>query len=653
MASKGRMRFQTMPCTSCGAKRILGVPCDDCGAPAPPGEVNAHVVRRRSAIRRVDELVAAHQPESGELPDPKEVWHAVRNFTMAVKQFAEDSTTSSVDGLADAVSALYDLKRRSQDAPAYRPRIALRSAILTSIERLVAMWPLYRDTLTASSMREAQRFNSEAQQALDSVTEELNAYTERAADFDALDCGPACTLLERTMRVLTSLHEGTLVYIAGMGSEAAKKLTSHDVSPGAGVQFLVQDAVARVWLDHDRFEKTISETSEFCQQANFAPALTSGSALHGIAASQRRLAEAVLAFEAILATEDNEDTLFRRLLHYHAETYEQVGGPLFAWYLLLSGTKSKPYEKLLGEGVNALAKTIDNVPNLSRWFEGREPFLRNVASHVGGFHVTDGIVHITLGSVQASHPVEWVVDRVYAFLESMLVTSWALFNELERRDIDVPISEADQRYLGITSFAMAELFAATSLNALDSQDNDGAWHFDLPPGDDDALTTAIALIGHDPAVRSVSVVRTGAGAQLTVPLEAWERCAEVISAGPIEARVVSMVEFRAQCALDGAPILSEADLRAAVAPLGLTLLAGDVSIVKYLRQLDRIAVDHRFDDAHNHIVRALKVLRTDDVRDRERLRGSFGVWIQEPLEMPKAHSAQVHRNSTLDVAAAT
>lgn len=643
MASKGRMRFQTMPCTSCGAKRIVGVPCDDCGAPALPGEVNAHVVRRRSAILRVDELVAAHQPEPGELPNPDEVWRAVRKYTVAVTQFAEDPTTSSVDDLAHAVCALDDLKWRSQHAPKYRPRIAMRSAILTSTERLVVTWPLYRDTLTASSMREVQRLSGEAQQALENATEELNCYTERAAAFDALDGGPTSTLLERTMRVLTGLHKGTLVYIAGVGSEAAKKLTGHNVSPGAGVQFLVQDAVASAWLDHDRFEETISEASEFCRLADFTPALASGSALHGIAASQRRLAEAALAFEAILATADDEETLFRRLLLYHAEIYEQVGGPLFAWYLLLSGTKSKPYEKLLGEGVNALAKTIDNVPNLSRWFEGREPFLRNAASHVGGFHVTDGIVHITLGSVQALHPVEWVVDRIYAFLESMLVTSWALFNELERRDIDVPISEADQRYLGITSFAMAELFAATSLNALDSQDNDGVWHFDLPPGDDDALTTALALIGHDPAVRSVSVVRTGAGAQLTVPLEAWERCAEVTSAGPIEAQVVSMVEFRAQCALGGAPILSEADLRSAVAPLGLTLLAGDISLVKYLRQLDRIAVDHQFIDAHDRIIRALKTLRTDDVRERERLRGDFGVWIQEPLELPRAHSAQVYR----------
>jgi hypothetical protein len=409
------------------------------------------------------------------------------------------------------------------------------------------------------------------------------------------------------------------------------------------VQFLVQDALASAWFDHDRFEETISETSDFCRRANFTTALASGRALHGIAASQRRLAEAAIAFEAILATEDDEETLFRRLLHYHAEIYEQVGGPLFAWYLLLSGTKSKPYEKLLGEGVNALAKSIDSVPNLSRWFEGREPYLRNAASHVGGFHVSDGVVQITLESIQATHPVEWVVDRIYAFLESTLVTSWALFNELERRDIEVPISEADQRYLGITSFAMAELFATTTLHALNSQDDNGAWRFDLPPGDNDAVTTALALIGHDSAVRSVSVVRAGSSGQLKVPLEAWERCAEFISAGPIEAQVVSMVEFRAQCAVDGTPILSEADVRSAVAPLGLTLLAGDMSLVKYLRHLDRIAVEHEFTEPHDRIVRALTVLRTNDVRERERLRADFQLWIQEPLELPKAHSAQVYR----------
>ena len=90
-----------------------------------------------------------------------------------------------------------------------------------------------------------------------------------------------------------------------------------------------------------------------------------------------------------------------------------------------------------------------------------------------------------------------------------------------------------------------------------------------------------------------------------------------------------------------------------MAPLGLTLLGGDISLVKYLRQLDRIAVDHQFIDAHDRIVRALKVLRTDDVRERERLRGDFGVWIQDPLELPRAHSAQVYRNSTQIIGADT
>lgn len=642
MASKGWMRFQTMACSSCGAKRILGVPCDDCGSPGPPGEVNAHVVRRRISIRRVDELVAAHLPESGDLPDPNEVWRAVHVFARAVKQFAEESSHGS-DGLALAVCTLVDLQSRSQAAPEYRPQIALRSAILKSADLLLALWPLYRETLIAPSMREVQRLSAAAQLALDNATKELETYTERAAESVALDGGPTSTLLERTMRMVTGLHEGALVDIAGIGSEAARRLTGHDVSPGAGVQFLAQDAVASLWFDHDRFERTISETSEFCRLADFTSVLRTDRALHGIAASQRRLAEAALAFEAILNAENDEGTLFRRLLHYHAETYEQVGGPLFAWYLLLSGTKSKPYEKLVGEGVTALAKSIDNVPNLSRWFVGREQYLRNAPSHVGGFHVGDGVVHFTLQSAQASHPVEWVVDRVYAFLESMMATSWALYNELDRRDIEVPISEADQRYLGMTSFAMAELFAATSFHALDCRDDDGEWHFTLPPGDDDAVIKALGLIGHDPAVRSVSVVRTGADAQLEVPLEAWEQHVEAISAGPIEAQVVSLVHFRAQCTADGAPILSEADLRSAVAPLGLTLLAGELSLVKYLRSLDRFAVDYDFAEAHDRIVRTLKVLRTDDAGERERLRADFLDWINEPLELPKAHSARAYR----------
>jgi hypothetical protein len=65
--------------------------------------------------------------------------------------------------------------------------------------------------------------------------------------------------------------------------------------------------------------------------------------------------------------------------------------------------------------------------------------------------------------------------------------------------------------------------------------------------------------------------------------------------------------------------------------------------VTYLRRLDRIAVDHDFTEPHDRIARALRVLRTDDAGERKRLQADFLNWIDEPLELPKAHSALAYR----------
>lgn len=627
----------------CGGERILGVACDDCGTAAPAGEVNSQVVRRRSAVRRIDEVVAAHTPSQGDLPDPSELLGAVEWFIAAVTRFAEDTSSQAAQDLAQSVCGFMDLHSRSEESPRLRPNIALRAAILASTERLVGLWPFYRETLTAPSIREVQRLNKIAQDALDSASAPFTAYDERARALAPLGIDANRTLLERTLGVLTTAHEGTLLDITAVGIDVAERVTGQVVRPGAGAQFLVQSNVASVWLDNERFERTVSEASGFCRLANFDAVLESDLPLHGIAASQRRLAEAVLAFEAVLSSETDEDTLFRRLMKYHAEVYEEVGGPLFAWYLLLSGAKTKAYEKLIADGATALAKAIHARPSLALWFDGSEPFLRNAPSHVGGYDIKDRVVHVTLGSARVSHPMEWFIDRVYTFLESLMATLWALFNELERRDIGVPISETDQRYLGMNSFAMAEVFASMSLGALDSRDDDGDWYFSLPPGDDDAMLKALTLIGIDSDVRSVSVRRAGSEHTLRVPLDAWERYEGAVAEARAENHIVAGLEFRAACTVDGVSALQESDLQSAVGVFGVPFLAGDLSLVPLLRKLDRLALARHYADTHDRIVRALRTLRTTDASERARLESDFRLWMQRDLEMPAASSAVVFR----------
>ncbi|MFC4140210.1 MULTISPECIES: hypothetical protein [unclassified Microbacterium] len=574
-----------------------------------------------------------------------EIETAVKVFTSAVTHFAEESSPQATQDLALAICLINDLHSRSERAAVLRPYVALRAAMLESSGRVAALWGMYRETLTAPTVREVQRLNVRASDSLRSWRAPIDEYEEKLRRSISQSGEAGQTLIERTLGFLTDAHEGTLLDIASLGVERAERLTGRSVSPGAGTQFLVQSHVASVWLDNERFERTVVEASDFCRFADVDAVLRSDLPLLGLAASQRRLAEAVLGFEAILSVETDEETIFRRLLKYHAEVYEEVGGPIFAWYLLLSGAKTRPYEKLIEEGATALAKAVNAEKSLASWFQGNERLLRNAPSHVGGYWIEKDLVHVTLGSEKISQSIGWFVDRAYTFLESVMATSWALFNELERRDIDIPFSEADKAYLGLTSFAMADMFAKMSFGALECRDDDGDWHFALPSGEADAVAKAVALMTTNADVRSVTVSRAGAESTLRVSLTAWETYESAVIDASVEDIVVAGVEFRAACTLRGKSALSESDLRAAVGVFGSKLLAGDLTLVRQLRRLDRLAVSHSYAETHNRIVSALATLRADDQSERARLAADFRIWMQGDLSLPTADSAVVVRTA--------
>lgn len=57
--------------------------------------------------------------------------------------------------------------------------------------------------------------------------------------------------------------------------------------------------------------------------------------------------------------ESDSETLLRRTIKFFGEVYEDVGGPLCAWYNLLGNLKQQPYLKLIQQ--NDVTKLAQNL----------------------------------------------------------------------------------------------------------------------------------------------------------------------------------------------------------------------------------------------------------------------------------------------------
>lgn len=655
VAQKGGMKFQMIPCEKCGAPRILASACPDCGRKPRLSEVNSDVVRRNASLRKVNQLLEkvrdTGSQATGSVPSPEDMTAAVTEFTESVTEFAVSSGSDrAVNRMAAVVTSIGEMRSKCERAPALRPDLSRSRAVMATLDRLIQLWPAFEATLGAPTILEAQRLNRIGQEILDTAGTELVEYAALADAARAFEDLTIPNLFQRAISALTLIHpDVSLLELGASGSNRASALLGIRVDVAHGAQFVVLDLLADVHLDPLRFERVLKESARFC----FANPLLSSTAqsagsLDGLAASTRLLTESIAAFEAILQRETNDAALLRRILKFHAEIYEDLAGPLFAWYLMLGGLKSRPYKKLIESGTNSLGKSLGNSVQLDAWFLGRDAFLRNAANHGAGYSIAGDTVTFQLDSFRETRSVAVIIDMVFANLESLAATSWALTNALAQASIDIPMTSDDAEYIGISGIQIARVWLSQrGTHVLRDSATKESWEIDVSRGESSAFELAIALsLPASTEVRFVTVRVVGGATSVELPLHAYLTYAAALNSGVAgKDLMIALLNLRLASRSNNNTILAHADLEFAIGVLGTSLLNSDLSVIGAIRHVGKIAQPLGNDHIVQLVTRIFRVFRSQDAGEMQTLYAQLLTLVQDGTAptMPTADRVTVVR----------
>lgn len=634
-----------MECSRCSGQRILGLACAECGLAPRAGEVNSHVVKRRQGLEAVARHIACLAEARTESPANLVTAEALVDYSVrlerAVLGFAEDDgAPRSAAQLGDVLFELREAEAAAERSPALRPATGRRSAILAALRIAQTAWPTFESMLTASSLGEAQLLAASAQRVLAEVPQPLVAYQADVTATSAFEKSDGANFFERTIGAIEKSHpHGNILGLAEGTAKRAAATIGVPVDLGLGVEYAILEVVAGSTFDKPRFNRVLLESAQFAHaHPRLAAVAGSSGALVGLARSRRLLAEAILAFESAIQGEMNEHTVLRRLIKLHGEIYEEASAPLYAWYLLLAGEKSKEFEKLIrDDGANALGGAVGKSNTLSSWFLGSAPYLRNAAQHGGGFTVEGNDVRFNLKSYSETHTIAEVVDMALLHLESLAATSWALSNALALAGVEVPMSEEDAAYMGATQSALASF--ALKEHGFEAEvwlDGDEL-HARISTEGANAFNTAIALITSASVTAPVVVVscRSGEVEAIDLPLDAYTSFASMGGNA-----VIRGIELRHACHTGDATLLQVEDVQYALGCLGIPLLVNqELALIPLIRRLSEVALESGFDECVSDIRGVLKEFRAGNENSRRdvagRLRASLAT-----SSSPQAPSAR-------------
>ncbi|WP_216699695.1 hypothetical protein [Arthrobacter sp. H5] len=488
--------------------------------------------------------------------------------------------------------------------------------------------------MTAPNLHQAQEIGKAGQKLIDAALAELNAHEDLVKTTQAYEDLSITDFLDRVIAALSMSHpELSLMDLGRSGAREAGELTEVAVDEAHGAQYILLSTIASIHLDPQRFSLVIAESAQFCMAvSNLTAIAQEEGALDGLAASTRMLYESLVSFEAILARESDGDALLRRVIKFYGELYEDVAGPLFAWYNLLAGTKQQPYTKLVQKDVSELARSLLRNPATSSFLEKAGVELRNAAQHGSTFSVSGEVVTFRLRSYEEQRTRWEILDEVFSLLESLAAMSWSLSNALTQRGCPVPLSDEDAAYMRVTPFRFAGLWLKDrGTIVLSAEESESAWKFTLDSGSGDVFNLALALaVGVPKSISKVGVRSSMADASLVVPYSAYELLIHwpADSSAPRE-HLMAVVELRSGCIRNNQSLLTESDLRYAVGCFGLFLLDGDQSVIPHLRRLMKMAGLGHWSVVEGYISECFGLWRVQDARRSGKFTTKLKSWLEQ------------------------
>lgn len=653
-ASRKTIGFQTIDCLKCGGRRILGQPCPECGAKAPFGEVNALVVKRRTAVRLIEEELRNTNTidlERQDLPSVEEVADYVQDFIDALGDLLENVGSAEAAGrLVHAERLLRSFGVRLKQRPELRPTIAKQRAMRRCVSTLMGLWPTYADALRAPDLTEARKYADEGQDLLDSVVAEIDNLARLVDSTKAYEDLSIPDFLDRTLYALSISHPDlSLLDLVEVGTREAAEVSGVSVDGAHGAQFLVLSAIASAHLDGDRFRSVLEESARFCINSPRLHAVASGpTALEGLATSARLLWESLASFEATLLRESDEQALMRRVIKFYGEFYEDVAGPIFAWYNLIGGIKSQSFEKLVQTDVTALARSLVQHPSTSSFLEDAGADLRHAAQHGNSYSLEKGRVVFKLRSFSGILSYTEVVDKVLSLVESTSAMSWSLSNALATSGFSLPIKEADSAYMNLSKFRLATLWLKGRGGSLiDAAETDQAWDFTIEDDLHQELELAQALmLGAPESTREVTVRSLEPAAHLRVPFSAFNSLSTAQSTSSPLVTLMAIIELRYACRLDHKQMLEPADLKFAAATFGtFILLNGDISLISPLRKMLKISTALNLTEVAAVITKVFIQVRNPQEAARRQVSATLNSWLKEASAptIPRSRRVTVYK----------
>lgn len=653
MSRKSGIRFQQMPCIVCGSARILGTTCSDCGRRGPTGEVNSDVVRRRSSLRAIAErvdAVACDRDTGDSLPGRDEIVPLVEELAEGINVFAQSNGSAfAVEKLSEVLSRLSALRWRASRVTSRRPTIALTRATNLTLDRLAEVWPAWEKVLRSGSIAEVQLLAPIAQDLLDNASADFADYRAVADAVAAYEDHSEPNILKRSLNSLSFAYPHlSLLDLGTQGACQATKEIGIPVSQSMGAEFLALHAIANVHFDPERFAEVIKEAALFCfKHPHLVEISQSQGAIDGLAHSQRLILESLKSFEAVLQVETNSDSLLRRIIILYGEIYEDVAAPVFAWYCRLAGLKFKSYEQLMKMNATQLAGSLDASSVTTGWFLGAKSYLRNAAGHGrSSYSIAGDTVTFKLNSFSQAVPVAEILDTFFALFESLAALSWSLANALEQVGIDIPMTDEDAEYAGLSAFNLACLTLERSGEILhNARNQDRIWEIELGDGEIAASNIVMTFVLQNHAgFLCATVNRRGTkDALLTMPASL---VAEVIAVktddSDPEELLLAILRLRSEAKTGGKPVLTRQDIEFAVSAFSLHFLSPNILYGRYLREVRNIALSAGHLDAVDLCDRVFAEFRHPNPVKAHRLAADLHKYVHHDAPViPSSNCAQV------------
>jgi hypothetical protein len=548
-------------------------------------------------------------------------------------------------------SALGEFNRARDGLLSYeplRPHVSSLLTVRSVLNELTAALDLYQDALTAEVPLQGQVLAKRAQSHIDRGAEARSLHEARHQEATTL--GAEQSLDQRVLNIIELLASRYPDKdLLGFDAEGARQMavaTGADVASGSGTTYLSLKLTAGAFLDEGALDARLRAATQALDGGGdtLRDLGRNPSATGDLGAARVRLNEIFEDFGRLLAFEQSDERVFRRIVHAYGAVLEEVALPLLCWYLLASGTKNRPYERLKQDDVTSLYQSACASLLLEPIFAGGDNRLRHAASHGHSFKLEDDQAIFDLRSFGGTIPVDVVVDALLALIESLSAAFLALDNRCSFIGGFGPAPG-----LGPITFAeIARLWLRKKFGQVNLDSHHDSWVVEvksLPMAPHELASTLLIAGPSTNTSVTVEVANLGEG-HLRVPVEGMQAFLEpdtTIDPG-LDAMSRTIALLRASN-LNESPALDEAHLKGAVAILATILVgSGKAEVIPYLRACMRMATESGFSQLAQEGAEAIRLWQKPDQRLVANQIARLRPWIQNiKMGLPTVRNTTVYR----------